>query len=233
MTQWAAGHPDDFVPAKDRESAKYLSCEMGGNILRRDTPSDPWVIDWDTENELGREIEEATMPTNYETFIVTGGREFARAWIVREVLDFVTGPRPATLLVGDCPTGVDAYARDWAQEAQANGNPVTVRVFAADWAGRARSAGPIRNQKMVDAGADMCVVFLAEKGDNRGTRDTARRAEKAGMTIMRVWEAAYAQRMPSGVFECPKCGMKSYSEKDLEHGYCGNCHEFTAAFYRS
>ena len=26
---------------------------------------------------------------------------------------------------------------------------------------------------------------------------------------------------------CPKCGMKSYNENDIKHGYCGNCHEFT------
>lgn len=27
--------------------------------------------------------------------------------------------------------------------------------------------------------------------------------------------------------ECPRCHMRSYHPKDIEHGYCGNCHEFT------
>jgi len=25
---------------------------------------------------------------------------------------------------------------------------------------------------------------------------------------------------------CKKCGMTSYSRNDVEHRYCGNCHEF-------
>lgn len=28
-------------------------------------------------------------------------------------------------------------------------------------------------------------------------------------------------------FLCPKCKMRSYNAKDIEHGYCGNCNEFT------
>jgi hypothetical protein len=30
-------------------------------------------------------------------------------------------------------------------------------------------------------------------------------------------------------FVCPICGAKSYHPKDIEHGYCGRCHAFTAA----
>lgn len=26
---------------------------------------------------------------------------------------------------------------------------------------------------------------------------------------------------------CPVCGMTSYHLKDIAHGCCGNCHEFT------
>jgi hypothetical protein len=28
-------------------------------------------------------------------------------------------------------------------------------------------------------------------------------------------------------FTCPVCHMTSYHPKDVEYGYCGNCHEFT------
>ena len=28
-------------------------------------------------------------------------------------------------------------------------------------------------------------------------------------------------------FECPVCRKVSYHPKDIEHGYCGNCHDFT------
>ena len=28
---------------------------------------------------------------------------------------------------------------------------------------------------------------------------------------------------------CPRCGMTSYHPKDIENGFCGNCHDFTSA----
>jgi len=27
---------------------------------------------------------------------------------------------------------------------------------------------------------------------------------------------------------CPECGMTSYHPKDIEYGYCGNCHAYTS-----
>ena len=32
-------------------------------------------------------------------------------------------------------------------------------------------------------------------------------------------------------FKCPRCGMVSYGAEDLEEGYCGNCHDWTAPPY--
>lgn len=29
-------------------------------------------------------------------------------------------------------------------------------------------------------------------------------------------------------FTCPRCGMTSHDPHDLEEGYCGNCHTWTA-----
>lgn len=26
---------------------------------------------------------------------------------------------------------------------------------------------------------------------------------------------------------CPRCGRTSYHPKDVEYGYCGNCHDYT------
>jgi ribosomal protein L37E len=31
---------------------------------------------------------------------------------------------------------------------------------------------------------------------------------------------------------CPKCGRTSHHPKDVETGYCGACHEFTAMGYK-
>ena len=32
-------------------------------------------------------------------------------------------------------------------------------------------------------------------------------------------------------FQCPVCNMISHHPKDAEHGYCGNCHAFTATYH--
>jgi hypothetical protein len=36
---------------------------------------------------------------------------------------------------------------------------------------------------------------------------------------------AMADEYPS--ITCPVCKMTSYHPKDIEHGFCGNCHEYT------
>jgi hypothetical protein len=32
--------------------------------------------------------------------------------------------------------------------------------------------------------------------------------------------------MANTSFTCPDCGMTSHNPNDVEHSYCGNCHEF-------
>lgn len=85
-----------------------------------------------------------------------------------------------TIVHGACPTGADVIADDWAI---ANG--LDPERHPADWDKHGRAAGPIRNQEMVDLGADLCYAFL--KGDSRGTKDCARRAEKAGIPVIRFY----------------------------------------------
>jgi hypothetical protein len=53
----------------------------------------------------------------------------------------------------------------------------------ADWAVKHRAAGPIRNQEMVDSGADECLAFIGV--GSTGARDCARRAEAAGIRTRR------------------------------------------------
>ena len=51
-------------------------------------------------------------------------------------------------------------------------------IFAADWS-RGKSAGPIRNQKIIDY-SDIIIAF--PKGESRGTRNSIAKAEKFGKT---------------------------------------------------
>lgn len=85
-----------------------------------------------------------------------------------------TMPDPAkiTVIQGGCPTGADFYADQWCLH-----NFFTSEVHHAKWSEFGRRAGPIRNQHMVDLGADLCLAFI--KDGSRGASMTAAMAEKA------------------------------------------------------
>lgn len=79
------------------------------------------------------------------------------------------------VVVGDCPTGVDAITREavktWG---------LHVEVHEAHWKRLGRAAGPERNGRMVAAGA---IRLLAFPGGN-GTADCVRQARSKGITVM-------------------------------------------------
>lgn len=56
----------------------------------------------------------------------------------------------------------------------------------ADWGRYGKAAGPIRNQEMVDAGADVCLAFYLPGLPCKGTSDCDRRAVKAGIPVTRI-----------------------------------------------
>lgn len=51
-------------------------------------------------------------------------------------------------------------------------------------------------------------------------------SQDALMEAARRWSGC--RSVPES-FTCPVCGKTSYHPKDIEHGYCGNCHDFTGA----
>lgn len=105
--------------------------------------------------------------------IVTGGRDYkdrAKVWAELDALQVTT------LVVGDCPTGADRIARDWYLETPTCRRCLT---FDANWKVYGKRAGPIRNQAMVDAGADLALVFPGGKG----TADCRQRLIAAGIPV--------------------------------------------------
>lgn len=109
--------------------------------------------------------------------LVTGSRDWPRRETVWMALNY-HARRAGTIVVhGDCPTGADLHAQQWT-ETQPD---VVVERHRADWQRHGRAAGPIRNQEMVDLGADACLAFPL--GASRGTRDCMRRAEAAGIPV--------------------------------------------------
>lgn len=80
---------------------------------------------------------------------------------------------------GDCPRGADHLADRYARA-----HRWTVERHPADWRRLGRAAGPIRNQHMVDLGADLCLAFL--KDHSSGATGCADLAEKAGIPTRRI-----------------------------------------------
>jgi hypothetical protein len=111
--------------------------------------------------------------------IVTGGRDYSDRAKLFEVLGIVyhDHDRDFTVIQGGAD-GADKLARIFAKE-----HGVKCITYEADWATHGRSAGPKRNQHMIDSShADIVIAF---KG-NRGTADCIARAKAACILIFIV-----------------------------------------------
>lgn len=114
--------------------------------------------------------------------LVCGGRAYSDKRSVYHVLDRVALEHPVDCIISGCASGADSLAIDWADD-DVHHPTVFVARFPADWRAHGRSAGPIRNQRMVDEGKpDLVVAFPG----GRGTADMVRRAEAAGVPVLRA-----------------------------------------------
>jgi hypothetical protein len=121
--------------------------------------------------------------------LVCGGRDYDDRNAVFRWLDANTPrsvpdqygndmPLGVTIIHGCCPTGTDRWADEWAVV-----NWCNIAEYPADWRTHGRTAGPIRNQRMIDDGKpDLVVAFPG----GRGTADMVRRAEAAGIPVERI-----------------------------------------------
>lgn len=94
---------------------------------------------------------------------------------------------PLTVVHGDCPTGADAHADRWCRRRE---EEVTLETYPADWTIYGKFAGPIRNEIMVNLGADMCIGFL--RPPSKGTAGCLELAREAGIpTFVINWEEGW------------------------------------------
>lgn len=108
--------------------------------------------------------------------LVCGGRDYNDHAAVTRTLSLYD-PLTSILIHGGAP-GADAHAADHATDEAWE----AIFVFPARWGRYSTKAGPIRNQRMIDEGKpDVVVAFPG----GRGTADMVRRAEKAGVTVVR------------------------------------------------
>ena len=113
----------------------------------------------------------------HRAFVVTGSRDFTNQKFVNQVLEHVN---PEYLILGDCPTGVDSFAREWVRQRK-----ISYNVHEAYWDQLGRRAGPERNGRMVKEGVEFGAICLSFPGGS-GTRDCTQQAENAGLTVFKV-----------------------------------------------
>lgn len=118
--------------------------------------------------------------------IVTGSRKWADGNPVIDALWGIYHEHGAFhLMHGACSTGADYYADLWYRlVGQELG--CTEEQFKAEWnlwaaRGNVRAAGPERNKRMVQAGADLVLAFPLPEGS--GTQHTMRLAREAGIEV--------------------------------------------------
>ena len=122
---------------------------------------------------------EATLLPEFRV-LVTGGRDyldghavFSRLATCRQQAE--RNGLNLTVIHGDCPTGADHWADLWCRR-----EGIDPRRYPAQWKRQGRSAGPRRNQRMLDA--EQPHLVLAFPG-NRGTADLVRRACAASVLV--------------------------------------------------
>lgn len=107
--------------------------------------------------------------------LITGSRDWKpeHYWMVWDACH-----EAESIVVGDCPTGADLWARRFCAFYQR-----PLELFGAHWTVHGRAAGPIRNQKMVDTKPDDARAFFAALRRNAGTWDCWRRCRAASIPI--------------------------------------------------
>lgn len=116
--------------------------------------------------------------------LITGSRHWDDPTPIADALtqawEDLGRPGQVTLVHGDCPTG----GADRLAATQATQRGWAVEAHPADWDTHGRAAGPLRNQKMVDLGADITLAFPGP--NSRGTWDCIRRAQAEGIPVRTV-----------------------------------------------
>ena len=110
--------------------------------------------------------------------IVCGGRGFRSVAQVFRELDRLHKEYNFTELMQGGAKGVDTFAREWAVTYPA----IKRWVCKADWDRHGKSAGPIRNRRMLEWEPDLVVAFPGGKG----TANMVAQADRAGIAVIKV-----------------------------------------------
>jgi hypothetical protein len=112
--------------------------------------------------------------------IVCGGRKYDDYLHVQLVLDRLKealddGHGKYLVIIEGGDDGADDLAHSWCIS-----HSVVCETYSANWALYGKKAGPIRNEQMIEHGADLVIAFPGGKG----TQDMVRRAEAEGVKVV-------------------------------------------------
>lgn len=124
------------------------------------------------------------------TVLVCGGRNYNDKQKLYSVLDQMhdVGGEPyhmeITEIVNGAATGADKLASDWARDRKKhNGTTIRLYEFPAAWNQYGPSAGPIRNQQMLDARKPEVVVAFP---GGVGTNNMITKAQQASIPVVSI-----------------------------------------------
>ena len=112
--------------------------------------------------------------------IVCGGRNYTDRDAVFRALDKMHRGFLIEAVIHGNASGADRLGGEWATARGVANWPVP-----AQWSKFGKSAGPRRNQAMLGMGVDLVAAFPG----GTGTKDMVRRAEKAGVRVVKFEEA--------------------------------------------
>lgn len=121
--------------------------------------------------------------------LITGDRRWTCHAVAREVITRLVAKHGAVDIVQGAAAGVDHAFVEAAYDAGCG-----VCSYPADWNAHGKKAGPIRNQEMVDSGADLCLAVHRDLDASKGTRDCVNRALKAGIPVWLIDSEAVEPR---------------------------------------
>lgn len=96
---------------------------------------------------------------------IVGSRDFTNYESFKTYLEQI--PIKPELIVSGGSKGTDKLAERYAKE-----NKIELKIFYPDWEKYGLSAGPLRNQKIVDS-CDIMIAFPSKNG--KGTQDSIRK----------------------------------------------------------
>jgi len=110
--------------------------------------------------------------------LVCGGRDYDDQEMLYDALDDIERESgPITLVMQGGASGADELAVDWAKYR----GKECLTVFA-DWKTHGKSAGPIRNSKMLEHSPDLVVAFPG----GTGTADMVAKARATGVPVEEI-----------------------------------------------